>query len=95
MQDEMDGLAKRGTFTYVKSVTNSKPLRTRFVLDLKRDGEGKLDKYKARCVVQGFNQSYGLDYLEVAAPVTSIVGLRIVMVFQLIKNCIAHHLDVS
>ena len=62
---------------------------------MKRDGQGKLDKYKARCVVQGFNQTYGIDYLEVAAPVTSLVGLRVVMTYQLLRKCKAHHCDVS
>jgi len=51
---------KLGTWSKIK-VNNKKhkAVKTRFVFDIKHDAEGKMTRYKARLVAQGFQPSAG------------------------------------
>ena len=40
---------------------------------------GKIDKYKARLVMHGFTQVYGIDYYETYAPVAHLASLRLIL----------------
>ena len=73
-----------------------KPIPTKFVFKLKVDSAtGELDKYRARCVVKGFNELYGIHYTENYSPTPQIVTQRIIIVLCLYYNLDKHHLDVS
>jgi len=51
--------ARKHLGTWSKTKGNNKnheAIKTRFVFDIKHDAEGKLTRYKARLVAQGFNQ---------------------------------------
>jgi len=52
-------------------VTNKKhkAIKAHVVFDIKHDAEGKMTRYKARLVAQGFNQVPGRDCDETRAPV--------------------------
>ena len=54
MHDEMDSLEKNHTYELVELPKGKKALKNKWVFKLKRDGSGKLAKYKARLVVKGF-----------------------------------------
>ncbi len=56
-----------------------KPLKTRYILTKKIAPDGTPQKFKARRVVQGFNQVYGRDFLETFAPVMGFDTLRIIL----------------
>ena len=45
----------------------------------KTDANGNISKYKARVVVQGFNQKEGIDYEETFSPVVRLDSLRVVL----------------
>ncbi|WCJ24325.1 Transposon TyH3 Gag-Pol polyprotein [Euphorbia peplus] len=49
------------------------------VFKLKRDGNGKLVKYKARLVVKGFQQKKGIDFDEIFSPVVKMTSIRAVL----------------
>ncbi|KAH9071219.1 hypothetical protein Ae201684P_021658 [Aphanomyces euteiches] len=49
------------------------------------DADGKLTKYKARLVLKGYMQQYGIDYLEIFAPVLRMNALRLLLCL------VAHH----
>ena len=53
-----------------------KPLQTRFVLRPKFDENGKEVKLKARLVIKGYLQQYGINYEDTYAPVTKLTSLR-------------------
>jgi hypothetical protein len=55
---------------------NKKVIGCRWVFKRKRDADGKVVKYKARLVAQGFTQIWGENYTDTFAPVGRAVSLR-------------------
>ena len=52
----MQSLQKNQTYDLVKLPQGRKALKNKWVFKLKKDGSGKLVKYKARLVVKGFGR---------------------------------------
>lgn len=46
---------------------------------MKRNLEGKVERYKARLVARGFSQTYGFDYDETFAVVAKMNTVRILV----------------
>ena len=46
---------------------------------LKKDGSGKVVKYKARLVVKGFLQKKRVEFNEIFSPVVKMVSIRIIL----------------
>jgi len=60
IKEEVAAHKHLGTWSKTKGNNkNHKAIKTRFVFDIKHDAEGKLTRYKARLVAQGFNQVPG------------------------------------
>ena len=70
-------------------------MRLKWVFDLKRDQLGNIIKYKARLVCQGFRQRYGIDYLDVYAPVLKYASIRILLALAAFYGWLIHQMDVS
>jgi hypothetical protein len=64
---EIDQLEKQKTWNIVDLLPNRKALKTRWVYKIKTDQDNQITKYKARWVVKGFTQQYGIDYKETFA----------------------------
>jgi len=77
IKDEVVAHKHLGTWSKTK-VRNKrkKKVKTRFVFDIKHNAEGKLTRYKARLVAQGFNQVPGRDFDETWAPVPNAATTR-------------------
>ena len=60
-------------------------MRLKWVFDLKRDQLGNIIKHKARLVCQGFRQRYGIDYLDVYAPVLKYASIRITCASRILR----------
>ena len=68
---------------------------TRWVLSKKFDADGKLVKYKARLVAQGFTQREGVDYHSTYAPVIAAPSLRLMLSITANKGYAVDALDIS
>jgi len=54
----------------------TKILTTRMVYKFKKDLHGKVQRYKARCVVRGFRQEEGIDFHETYAAVVKAMSFK-------------------
>jgi hypothetical protein len=67
---EVDSLLKNNTWELVKREDWMKVLPCKWVLKVKTDSQGLPDRYKARLVVGGHRQVYGVDFDETFASVS-------------------------
>ncbi|GJX62807.1 zinc finger, CCHC-type containing protein [Tanacetum coccineum] len=66
--------------------------------DLKVEGERsieRIDKFKARLVIQGFRQKEGIDYFDTYASVARITTIRLLLALAAIHNLVIHQMDVK
>jgi hypothetical protein len=52
---------------------------SRWVLRVKKNAAGEIEKYKARLVAKGFTQIYGIDFDETYAPVARLASFRLLL----------------
>ena len=71
VHNELRQLIQMGTFKAIDRTkiqkSNRIPLTIKWVFKRKIDKNGNISKYKARLVVRGFEQKYGIDYFETFA----------------------------
>ena len=67
----------------------------RYVFRRKRNETGKIVRYKARLVVKGFKQQFGVDYVDTFAPTIRASTLRILLSFAAQKGAAIHQCDVK
>ena len=67
METEISNLQNQATWTLVEPPKDRKVLKGKWVYKTKFDLKGKIEKYKARQVIKGFLQLFGLDYNEIFA----------------------------
>jgi transposase InsO family protein len=69
IREEINSLLMLNVFSPIKSYPiGRKPLTTTWVLKVKRDKDNKVIRWKARLVVQGYLQKYGIDFTETHSP---------------------------
>ena len=62
---------------------------------LKKDGSGKVVKYKARLVVKGFLQKKGIDFDEIFSPVVKMASIRVILGLVARLNLELEQMDVK
>src|SRR5579859_5027937 len=55
---------------------------------------GRIIRLKARLVVRGFSQIYGIDYLDTYAPVVKLASIRILLTIAAIFGLEIHQINV-
>ena len=96
MGDEVETMRQRDVYDAVPLPDNVKVLGTRWVFKTKRDTDGEVVRYRARLVVQGNRQRFGVDYDEVFSPVVNFVVIRLFLLL-LVNNrgWVDAHLDIK
>lgn len=79
IRKELDSLEKMGTWQLVKRPPGTNLVDSKWVLRIKKNSAGKIDKYKARLVARGFTQIYGVDYYKTYAPVVKLTSFRLLL----------------
>ncbi|KAE9329164.1 hypothetical protein PR003_g15620 [Phytophthora rubi] len=92
---EYHALKKNGTWKLVPRRKGMKVLRNRWIFRVKYLPNGKIERFKARLVVKGFMQVYGVDYLEVYSPVVRLETLRMLLTLAAIWDYEVDQMDVT
>ena len=96
MKDELTSHNKNNTWTVVNKNNDMNIIGCKWVYKMKKNSDGKLEKYKARLVAKGYDQQYGIDYRETFAPVLKYKTLRVMLALsQTSKHIKMKQLDVK
>nr|CCA18273.1 putative polyprotein [Albugo laibachii Nc14] len=74
---QFKSLDEKKTWIIINRPSGQKVIGCKWVFEIKRDEYGKVQRYKARLVAQGFRQKAGVDYSDTYAPVASTSSIRI------------------
>ncbi|KAL2246201.1 UNVERIFIED_CONTAM: Retrovirus-related Pol polyprotein from transposon TNT 1-94 [Sesamum indicum] len=94
MNDEMNSLKKNDTWEFCQLPKGKKALQNRWVYRVKDESDGK-KQYKARLIVKGFQQRYGIDFIDVFTPVVKLTTIRLVLSMVATENLELQQMDVK
>lgn len=86
MKKELDSLRAAKTWDVVERPAGKNIVGCKWVFRIKKDADGRIEKYKARLVARGFTQVYGVDYTETFAPVAKMASLRTILAIATRNN---------
>ncbi|EPZ35576.1 Integrase, catalytic core domain-containing protein [Rozella allomycis CSF55] len=93
METEYKSLEENKTWKLCELPASRTAVGCRWVFAKKFDSEGKLQRYKARLVAQGFSQRPGIDVEQTYAPVTRIQSVRILIALGVQLDWHMHQMD--
>jgi hypothetical protein len=80
LHEELESLKAKGVYVEVDTIPpGRKPVDSKWVLHIKRDGNGLISRFKARLVAKGFTQIPGQDFTYTFAPVARWESIRILL----------------
>jgi hypothetical protein len=94
-ESEIQSHNENQTWTLVDAPKGTKILRNRWVWVVKYNGTGNIERFKARLVIKGFLQEYGIDYDEIFAPVVRMEVLRLLLAVAATLDYEIHQMDVK
>lgn len=79
MSSELTVLVRHGTWDLIPLPKNYKPMGCKWVFRVKRKAYGSVDKFKARLVVEVYNQRPEVDYKEIFSPIVKPTTIKTVL----------------
>ena len=81
MEAEIHSINERKVWELVDLPENRKPIKCRWVYDIKTDG-----RKKGRLVAKGFSQIPGIDFDETFSPVAHFETVRLLLAVSMLEN---------
>ncbi|WJZ91914.1 hypothetical protein VitviT2T_010949 [Vitis vinifera] len=94
MKEELSMIEKNKTWILVERPRNRKVIRVKWVYRTKPNVDGSINKNKARLVVKGYNQIFGMDYLDTFAPAARLDTIRLLLVVATQKD-LRHYMKID
>ncbi|PKI74464.1 hypothetical protein CRG98_005146 [Punica granatum] len=88
-------IEKNQTWELVERPQNRKVIGVKWVYKTKLNSDGSVNKYKARLVVKGYAQIWGVDYSKTFAPVARLDTIRLHLAIAVKRNWKIYQLDVK
>lgn len=95
MDVEMEVIKRNGTWELMELLGGAKKVGVKWIYKTKFQENGEGDTYKARLVVKGYAQEFGVDYTKVFAPVALMETIRLVVALAAQKRWTIYQLDVK
>ena len=95
MKTEMQSLKDNDVWELVTLTPGKMTVGNKWVYKMKTGADGKVERYKARLVAQGYTQKYGTDYDETFCPVVRQESLRVLLALSVQHKLKLHQVDVT
>jgi len=79
IEAEWKALEDNGMWKLVERLEGINIVGCKWVLRIKKNSAGEIEKYKAQLVAHGFTQIHGVDYYEMYTPVACLVTVRLLL----------------
>ena len=95
MKEEMSMIQKNRTWELVDNPIDRKVIGVKWVFKTKLNAYCSVNKYKAKLVVKGYAQIFGVDYSDTFAPMSRLDTIRLVLMVAAQKGQKVFQLDVK
>ena len=95
MEKKLKVINKNGTWELVDRPKNQKIIGVKWVFRIKYNSDGSVNKLKARLVVKGYSQEYGVDFSNTFAPMARHDTIRVLVALIVKMGWKIHYLDVK
>jgi hypothetical protein len=95
MRDEYRALQDNKTWHLVSPNSTKNLIDCKWVYRVKTHADGTIDRYKARLVIKGFKQRYGIDYEDTFSPMVKSATIRLVLAVAISKGWSLQQLDIK
>ena len=95
MKEELKMIEKTQTWMLVDRPTHKKVIGVKWVYRTKLNPDGSTNKHKARLVVKGYAQMFGVDFFETFAPVARLDTIRMLLALAAQKGWNIYQMDVK
>ena len=95
MEEEMSMIQKNKTWDLVDRPEGRKVIGVKWIFKTKFNADNSINKYKARLVVKGYAQIFGIDYSDTFALVARLDAIRLLLAIAAQKGWKVFQLDVK
>lgn len=95
IKNELNAHRKNKTWSVIPRKPGMKTIDSKWVFEVLKDNEGKIQRFKARLCARGFMQQQGIDYTETFAPVVRYDSLRVFLSIVAVEDLELIQFDVE